>query len=247
MKTQAERFRVRFWLAAVRTAVRAAERAEMAAASNYQLDMMFSTSPGSTSAERRREFDNIEASDKPPREEVLLRAAEKFPETLRIYNASFWADLDAEPSLAEQHEKVEQLLLKHGLVRMNWTDAEAIFGGVVSSREGAYYDCLKFAAFRLVWFESWSLLLALFKEAHACRNFLVAEVIQRLLDTALDSGCSSLLPFEKSQDAYFDLIQLSLKSAAHPPESTSQLSCMQERTWRPILPKDIKTRIAPPP
>lgn len=238
MKTQAERFRVRFWLAALRAAA--------GGASNYQLDMMFSTPPGGTSTERRREFDNIEISDKPPREDVLARVGEKFPETLLIYNASFWEDLDDEPSLAEQHEKVERLLLAHGLIRANRADAEAVFGQTGGNQETVYYACLRFATSRLMWYEVWSLLLALFKEAHACRNFLVAEVIQRLLDTALDIGCSSLMPFEKSQDAYFDLIQLSLKSAAHPPESTSQLSSMQERTWRPILPKDIKTRSAPP-
>lgn len=221
---------VKLWLNEVRR--------ESGGASNYELDRMFSSEPGASSADRRKEFDLIEQKAKPPRSDVLHRVDLLIPGTRRLYEAPFWTlARDDRTSLTKCGQNVDDLLQLYGLVRLDWSEASRyLFGGERADERSVFNASLASALSELAWYDRLSLLFALYKEAKGATNFMVAESVSRTLDRTIDLAMTQRLPWSEAADAYQDLLNLCLNSGTSADHSdTGALLHVQIRSAEPIL------------
>lgn len=205
-KAWLDHLRVKLWLNEVRR--------ESGGVSNYELDQMFSSEPGASSADRRKEFDRIERKAKPPRSDVLHRVELNIPGTRSLYEAPFWALLrDDKTSLTKCSQNVENLLQLYGLVRLDWPEASrCLFGSEQADERSVFNASLASALSGLAWYDRLSLLFALYKEAKGSANFMVAETVCSILDRTIDLAMTRHLPWPDAAEAYQDLLNLCLSS-----------------------------------
>jgi len=213
-------------------------RRESGGASNYELDQMFSSEPGASSADRRKEFDLIEQKAKPPRADVLHRVDLNIPGTRRLYEAPFWTLVrDDKTSLAKCSQNVDDLLELYGLTRLDWPEASRyLFGNEQMDERSVFNASLASALSELAWYDRLSLLLALFKEAKGSTNFGAAESVCSMLDKTIDLAMSRRLPWSEASETYLDLLDLCLNSGTSADRSDiGGLHLAYSQSARPIL------------
>lgn len=206
MKDWLRRLQIRLWLNEVRR--------QAGGANNYVLDQLFSSEPGASSADRRKEFDFIEHKAKPPRPDVLHRAGVAAPGTRLMYEAPFWTLLrDNEAALAQCGDDVAVLLGRYRLIRVEWTEARrCMFDGHEVDERSVYNAGLKLTLSGFAWYDGLSLLLALYKEAKGSSNLAVADTLRSQMDRIIELAMPRYLPWAEATDAHLDLVGFCLKS-----------------------------------
>ncbi|RIX76319.1 hypothetical protein [Acidovorax cavernicola] len=223
--------RVELWLGEVRR--------ETGGASNYELDQMFSSEPGASSADRRKEFDFIERNAKPPRSDVLHRVELNIPGTRSLYEAPFWTLVrDDKTPQAQCTQNVEELLQLYGLVRLDWLEVrEYLFGSKQVDEPSVFNVSLEAALTGLAWYDGLSLLFALYKEAKGSTNFRVTESVSSMLDSTINLALTQRLPWAQATETYLDLLNHCLNSGTVADRSDAgSLLQAQVESAKPILP-----------